>query len=126
MLPPHPYLTIHVEQQREAYVIALEGELDFAGCAELDLALSEAERTRARRIILDLEKLTYIDSNGLEALVDAHRRTVGNGSLLQLTRGNGHPADMLRLTALDMTLPSTEAALCPAIQAGSTATQDSR
>ena len=126
MSPPHPFLTIHAEQQRDAYVIALEGELDLAGCPDLHLALSEAERTRARRIILDLEELTYIDSNGLEALVDAHRRSVRNGSQLQLTRGNGHPAEMLRLTALDMTLPSTEAALCPAIQAGSTATQDPR
>ena len=45
MSPPHPFLTIHAEQQRDAYFIALEGELDLSGCGDLDLALSEAEGT---------------------------------------------------------------------------------
>ena len=116
MSPSHPFLTIHAELQRDAYIIALEGELDLAGCADLDLALREAERTRASRIILDLEELTYIDSNGLQVLLEASRRSARNGSRLRLTRGKGNPADMFRLTALDVTLPFTEAALCPAIR----------
>jgi anti-anti-sigma factor len=116
MSPPHPFLTIHAEEQRDAYVIALEGELDLAGCADLDLVLSEAERTRASRIILDLEELTFIDSSGLDALLAASRRSASNGNRLQLTPGNGNPADMFRLTLLDIKLPFTEPALCPAIR----------
>jgi len=116
MSPAHPFLTIHAELQPDAYIIALEGELDLEGCADLDLALREAERTPASRVILDLEELTFIDSNGLQTLLEASRRSAGNGSRLRLTRGTGNPADMFRLTALDMTLPFTEAALCPAIR----------
>jgi anti-anti-sigma factor len=116
MSRPHPFLTIHAEQMRDVYVIALVGELDLAGCADLDLALSEAERTPVARIVVDLEKLTYIDSSGLEALVEACRRSASNGNRLELTPGIGHPADMFRLTTLDMTLPFTEPALCPEIR----------
>ena len=108
MGPPRPYLTIHAEHGREAYVIGLEGELDRSGCADLAFALSQAERTRARRIILDLDGLTYIDSSGLEALLQASRRSASDGNRLKLTRGTGHPADMIRLASLDLTLPFTE------------------
>ncbi|MDX6583050.1 MAG: hypothetical protein QOI10_2234 [Solirubrobacterales bacterium] len=116
MSPPHQFLTIHTQHQRDAYVIRVEGELDLPGCEDLDSALREAERTRAGRIILDLEDLTSIDSSGLEALLAAGRRSASNGNRLQLTRGKGSPAEMFRLTALDMTLPFTDPALCPGIR----------
>jgi anti-anti-sigma factor len=108
MAPPHSFLTIHAEHRSDAYVIELEGELDRSGRADLEFALSEAEGTRADRIILDLERLTYIDSAGLEALLEAMRRSASNGNRLKLTRGTGDPAEMFRLTALDITAPFTE------------------
>lgn len=104
----HPFLTIHAEHRADAYVIGLEGQLDLAGCADLDFALSQAEQARADRIILDLGALTSIDSSGLEVLLDASRRSASNGNRLEMTRPTGHPADMLRLTALDVTLPFAE------------------
>ena len=108
MAPPQPFLTIHAEHRRDAYVIGLEGALDRSGCADLDFALSEAERSRAGRIILVLDGLTYIDSSGLAALREAGRRSASNGNRLELTPAKGHPADMIRLTSLDITLPFTE------------------
>lgn len=116
MSSPPSFLTIHAEHQRDAYVIRVEGNLDLTGCPDLDGALAAAERTQARRIILDLEELTFIDSTGLEALLRASHRSASDGNRLELTRGKGYPADMLRLTGLDMTLPLTEAALCPAVR----------
>ena len=108
MSPPQPFLTIHAERRSDAYVIGLEGELDLTGCEDLDLALSEAERTPVGRIVLDLQGLTYIDSSGLEVLLAATRRSAKNGKRLEMTRGRGHPADMFRLTTLDLTFPFTE------------------
>ena len=110
MAPPRPFLTISAEHRRDAYVIGLEGELDRSGCADLEFALSAAERTRASRIVLDLGGLTYIDSSGLEALLEARRRSAKNGNRLELNGGMGHPADMLRLTAFDIALRFTEPA----------------
>lgn len=116
MSPPQRVLRIDAEHQPDAYVIRIEGELDQTGCPDLDRALGEAERTRAGRIILDLEQLTFIDSTGLTTLLSASRRSASNGNRLELTRGKGYPADLFRLTALDRTLPLTDPALCPAIR----------
>jgi anti-sigma B factor antagonist len=116
MSPQPPFLTLEAEHQRDAYVIRLTGELDLARCADLDLALEDAEETMAARIVIDLEELTFIDSSGLETLLSASRRSASNGSRLELTRGKARPAYMFRLTALEAALPLSDPALCPAIR----------
>jgi anti-sigma B factor antagonist len=115
MPAPPPALRIRGEHQPEAYVISVEGELDLSGRPDLDLALQEAEQTDARRIVLDIEDLTFIDSVGLSALLNASRRSSVNGNRLQITCGKGQVADLFRLTQLDQTLPLTDPTLCPAI-----------
>lgn len=109
-------LKIEAAHQPDAYVIRVKGELDLGGCPGLDLALKTAEQTKAGRIIVDLEQLTFIDSSGVGTLVEASRRSAGNGSRLELTRGRGRPAEILRLMALDRTLPLTDPSLCPEIR----------
>jgi stage II sporulation protein AA (anti-sigma F factor antagonist) len=97
-------------------VLRIEGELDMAGCPGLDRALREAEQTQARRIILDLEALTFIDSSGLKALVNSESALAEQRERLELTRGKGQPANMFRVSALDRALPLTDPALYPAIR----------
>lgn len=111
-----PTLRISAAHQPDAYVIRIQGELDLGGCTDLDLALQQAEQTRAERIIVDLEQLTFIDSGGVGTLVEASRRSASNGNRLELTHGTGHPARVLRLMGLDQALPLTDPSLCPAIR----------
>ena len=116
MSPAHPLLAIEAESQPDAYVIRITGELDLAGCPALESALREAERTKAERIIVDLEALTFIDSVGLGTLLKTSRRSASDGNRLEITRGKGHPAKMFRLTGLENVLPLVDPALCPSIQ----------
>ncbi len=88
-----------------AYVICVEGELDLFECPYLERELREAEASHALRILLDLEKLTFIDAAGLSVLVMAWHRSISNGDRLRVTRGRGNVADIFRLTALDTVLP---------------------
>lgn len=108
MSPLHPLLTIDAVHHPNAYVIRIEGKLDRAGCPDLTSALAAAERSRAGRIVLDLDRLSSIDSRGLQTLLEASRRSASNGNRLRLTRGRGDVACMFRLTLLDVTLPFTE------------------
>jgi anti-anti-sigma factor len=103
-----PFLRIDAAQQADAYVIRIEGELDLAGCPELDSALADAERSEADRILVDLDRLSSIDAGGLQALLRASRRSASNGDRLRVTRGRGEVARTFRLTMLDVTLPFTE------------------
>jgi stage II sporulation protein AA (anti-sigma F factor antagonist) len=101
-------LEIETVESDGTFVVRLRGELDLASCDQVDEALRGAELTSAQRILLDVDRLTFIDSSGLQVILRAKRRSDGSGRRLRITRGNGHVADMFRLTALDMTLPFAE------------------
>ena len=108
MSSPHPLFRIDTADTPDAYVIRVEGELDFFAAPDLDSALAKAENSQADRIVLDLEGLSFVDARGLEALVHASRRSAENGNRLSMRRGTGEVARMFRLTMLDLTLPFTD------------------
>jgi anti-anti-sigma factor len=112
---PHVF-EIDTAHQDDAYIVQIRGELDLAGCPALELALEEAERSKATRVVLDLEDLTFTDARGLGTMLEASRRSARNGNRLQITRGKGQVAHIFRLTELDTGLPLADAALCPAIR----------
>lgn len=100
-----PLFQISAMREDDAYVICIGGELDLFECPRLECALREAEVSPANRILLDLEKLTFIDAAGLGVLVMAWRRSVGDGDRLWVSRGKDNVAYMFHLTALDTVLP---------------------
>lgn len=103
--PLPPLFTLDATEEGETFLIRVRGELDLSQRPQLDRALTEAEASGARWILLDLEELTFIDASGLHTLLTASHRSATNGSRLRLTRGRGEVAAMFRLTALDQTLP---------------------
>jgi anti-anti-sigma factor len=109
-----PSLSIDAADRTDVYLIRVEGELDLAGQPDLESVLADAELSEANQILLDLDGLTSIDSNGLQTLVRASRRSADNSNRLSVTRGTGEVARMFQLTMLDLTLPFTEPAQTPA------------
>lgn len=97
-------LEIKTGQEGDTYVVRLIGELDLAASEEAEEALLQAQESKAATILLDIDELRFIDSEGLRILLRAKRRDEPGGRL-RVTRGNGHVAEMLRLTGLDRTLP---------------------
>jgi anti-sigma B factor antagonist len=102
---PPPLFAITVAKKGDSHVICVEGELDLSECPRLECALREAEVSPTNRILLDLERLTFIDAAGLSVLVMAWRRSVSNGDRLRVAGGRGNVAYILHLTALDTVLP---------------------
>jgi anti-sigma B factor antagonist len=102
---PPPLFAITAAKEADAYVICVEGELDLSECPRLERALQKGEASHAIWILLDLEKLTFIDAAGLSVLVMACHRSASNGNRLRVTRGRGNVANMFHLTALDTMLP---------------------
>lgn len=98
-------LEIEAGLEDDTYVVRLSGELDIANCEAVDAAIRQAEASAAKKILLDVDALSFIDSGGLQMILKAKRRADRHGHRLLVTRGTGHVADMFRLTALDMTLP---------------------
>jgi anti-sigma B factor antagonist len=69
----------------EAAWVRVAGELDIATAPELERTLREAQ-SRARLVVLDLRGLSFADSSGLHAVVDASTRAREAGGRLVLLR----------------------------------------
>ncbi len=99
------HLTIRSDRCAEVYAIALSGELDMATAPQVQEALKCAEATDADAIILDLSRLTFMDSSGINLLVDAHARSRAGSNRLALLRGPAAVQRVLETCALDRLLP---------------------
>jgi anti-sigma B factor antagonist len=71
----------------EEIVLVIEGEIDIATAPLLDQRLSDPDVASARTVIVDLDRVTFMDSTGLRVLV-SHALAETNGMRLQLTRGS--------------------------------------
>lgn len=75
--------------------ISLFGELDLRSAREMQSALSEAVGDRSRELVIDLRKVSFIDSTALGALVRAAEQLRNQGRTLTLIRTPGDPVDGL-------------------------------
>jgi anti-sigma B factor antagonist len=81
---------------RDAAWVRVTGELDLATAPQLEQTLCEAE-LRARRVVLDLRELTFMDCAAMKVVVTAVNHARQAGRQLVLVRG---PSQVDRLFAL--------------------------
>jgi anti-sigma B factor antagonist len=104
--------------QRESngiYILALKGRLVLG---EESIGLRSTVETLlasgATRIVMNLEHVDYVDSAGLGALIELHRKTKAGGGTLKLCnlRPNlKHALEIARLLPIFETCPSETAAV---------------
>lgn len=102
------YLEIRTERKGDAHVVALEGELDLDGAERVDRELLRAEAGDARRIVLDLSALRFIDSTGIRLILAADARSRSDGDRLALIRGPRAVQRVFELTGIAERLPFEE------------------
>jgi len=78
---------IEIIERDDALVLVVEGEIDIATAPLLEQRLTEAEATDAPTVIIDLDRVSFMDSTGLQVLV-AHSLSEANGNRILLTRGS--------------------------------------
>lgn len=94
-------LSVSVEADGDAVTLAARGEMDLATADIVHRELVKAEASDARRIILDLSGVEFIDSSGLKVLVYAARRSNSDSNRLAVMPGTGQVAKMLKLTGIE-------------------------
>jgi anti-sigma B factor antagonist len=67
--------------------LSLVGELDLAGARPLEESFAEAELRAPARMVVDLGRLSFIDSTGLRLLLQADARARERGCELVLRPG---------------------------------------
>ncbi|MEW2354744.1 STAS domain-containing protein [Spirillospora sp. NPDC029432] len=85
-------------------VLTLSGELDVTNLDDLCDHLRAACRTRGDRIVLDLSRLTFIDSSGLSVLVEYDAAVRGTGGALSLVAPRPQVSKVLSVTGLNRRL----------------------
>ena len=107
MPTPSPALNVDVAHVDEASVIRVQGELDVATAPTLESAVLHALDSGAASIVLDLERVSFIDDMGLRVLVWAAKESCEDGDRLRIDCGSGVVHRMIELTNLDRSLPLT-------------------
>jgi anti-sigma B factor antagonist len=106
-IPVTGAFNIEVVSADEEIRVRLEGELDVATAPALDEALVQAEASGATTIVIDLTRVSFIDSTGLRALLEASARDQRSAvsGRLQITRGAAQPEKLFRLAGVLNKLP---------------------
>lgn len=90
--PPGPGGIVH---------LALDGGLDHTNTGPFVERMDALLETGRRRVLLDLEELTYISSWGLGALVRVHHHFAVRGGRLAFARLHSKVAGVLKVSHMD-------------------------
>jgi anti-sigma B factor antagonist len=97
-------LNVRIERTGDAIsVVELTGELDLSTVPRLESPL--LAQLRARGVIVDLTKLSFIDSSGLAALIRAFHTSNGNSMHTVIARGS-QVDRVFRIAGIDRALPT--------------------
>lgn len=88
--------------------LELVGELDMAAVPSVDVTLRRLEETKPGTLILDLSKLTFIDSSGLRMVLMAAQRAKDEGRRFAIVPGPARVQRIFRITGLDSVLEIVE------------------
>lgn len=97
-------IDIGVIERNDMLVLVIEGELDLSAAPLLDESLAMAESTDATAIVLDLDRVSFMDSAGVHVLLQ-HTLSERNRDRLILTRGSSQVQRLLEITGVARYLP---------------------
>ena len=94
-------LELDTEDRDGLVHIALRGELDLSTVSKVDDELESVEAKEPSVLVLDLSKLSFLDSTGLRCLVTADQRAKDAGRRLVLVRGPAPVQRVFTITRLE-------------------------
>ncbi|GGX56527.1 STAS domain-containing protein [Streptomyces fructofermentans] len=108
-------LSVGSEAADGVLVVTLTGEIDHHTGGLLAQALEVPDGTPAR-IVVDLGRVTFMDSTGVNILVSAHRTLTGSGGWLRLAAPTPPVLRTIQLVGIDTVIdchPTLGQALAP-------------
>ena len=79
-------LRLSVRHHGDRATIHIGGEIDLATCPQLQAVVIDLVDRGCRQLILDLERVSFMDCAGIRVLVDARRRVQQHGGSVGLVR----------------------------------------
>jgi anti-sigma B factor antagonist len=102
------------ERESRSNVVPLKGEIDLHVSPTVTASLNEVIDKKPDRLVVDLADVSYIDSAGLAALIQAMQKVEGYGGKLMLAGLQETVRSIFELSRLDQVFqifPDVDAAL---------------
>ncbi|MEA2361788.1 MAG: anti-sigma factor antagonist [Thermoleophilaceae bacterium] len=94
-------LDVRTEDRNGLVHVALVGELDLSTVAKVQEELRRVEASSPPTLVVDLSKLTFLDSTGLRCIVTADERARSEGRRIVIVRGPNAVQRVFAITRLD-------------------------
>jgi anti-sigma B factor antagonist len=78
---------VTAERQGADALIAVEGELDIATLPEFERCVTRMRSQGLERLVIDLRRLSFLDSMSIELLLRVHGELAATGAKLVVVRG---------------------------------------
>jgi anti-sigma B factor antagonist len=95
----HSNIDIDIVERDEAVVVVVEGEVDLCAAPEFEQSLAWAGAIEARSIVVDLDRVSFMDSAGVHVLLQ-FSLSEANRSRLALTPGSPQVQRLLEVTGV--------------------------
>ena len=99
-----PSFDIDIVERGDTVVLILDGEIDLATASVLEEKLALVETQDAMNVIVDLDRVSFMDSTGLQVLI-AHTLAKQNGNRVRLTKGSPQVQRLFEVSGLRDHLP---------------------
>jgi anti-anti-sigma factor len=103
--PPVPEFEVRVQPAGEAVTVVLVGELDIVTVDELRARLDELTSAGFTRLVLDLRELSFMDSSGLQLVIEREADARRSGVELSLIEGPRQVQRLFELSGMLERLP---------------------
>jgi anti-sigma B factor antagonist len=94
-------LDVTTEDRNGLVHLALVGELDLSTVAKVQEELRRIEASSPATLVVDLSKLSFLDSTGLRCIVTADERARQEGRRIVIVRGPDAVQRVFAITRLD-------------------------
>ena len=88
---------------QEETTLAVEGRIDATNSKELQDAIIGSFQT-TKNLVIDFEKVAYVASAGLRALLLGHKTAVSKSGVMKLIHVNDDVMEVLRMTGFQSAL----------------------
>ena len=97
----HGRLSVVRTESDGVVVLSLRGEVDHQSAGALTRAAPPADATAGPRVVVDLSRVTFMDSSGINALIALHQGTRAARGWLRLAGVQGSVLRTVQLVGLD-------------------------
>jgi anti-sigma B factor antagonist len=94
-------LEVQTEERDGLVHVALKGELDLSTVGKVQDELARVEQSKPPLLVLDLSKLSFLDSTGLRCVITASERARDEDRRLVIVRGPDAVQRVFSITRLE-------------------------